>query len=101
MLSLWRSRLASGQLIFDTRKVCQLTGEIDLERPDRLTGQVIGENIGQRIGRVAGTVEPEAVTGTDLDFPFEHLGRLYLLFGDIRELDPDLWEPSLCAILST
>jgi hypothetical protein len=75
--------LLQGPLEFHTTKVCQLTGEDDRERPGKQTGiQLSGV--------------PAGITGSDLGFPFEHAGKLRLLFGDTREIDPDLCEPAVC-----
>src|SRR6266404_1290675 len=68
---------------FRTAKVCQLTGEQDRQRPDKLTGSELGGETGNAMG-------------TDIGFPFEHGGRLYFLFGDTTEHDPDRCEPELC-----
>ena len=59
-----------GDLIYvagSTKKVCQLTGDLDRER-----GQPTRSETGKRFG----------VTGTDLGSTFEHRGRLFFLFGD-------------------
>jgi hypothetical protein len=50
-----------------TRKLCQLTGEFDLERQ-----QFTLNRTESRVG----------LAGTDLGVSFEHNGRLYFLFGD-------------------
>ncbi len=56
-----------------TRKVSQLTGEIDRERQ-----QPTANRTESRFGLV----------GTDLGASFEHLGRIYFLFGDTRSTTP-------------
>jgi hypothetical protein len=78
-LLIWRE----PQLRYATNKVCQVTGIGDRERPNQLTGV-------QRTGLTGG------VTGTDLGFPFEHNGKLLMLFGDLREFHPDRCEPAWC-----
>jgi len=50
-----------------TQKVCQVTGDLDEERQQPTLNQTRA-----RFG----------VAGTDLGAPFEHQGRLYVLFGD-------------------
>jgi hypothetical protein len=68
---------------FSTTKVCQLTGEEDREHPGTPTGSQLGGATG-------------GLRGTDLGVPFEHDGKLYLLFGDTIGYDPDLCEPAFC-----
>jgi RecB family endonuclease NucS len=85
---IWALALASCATLSDafefrTAKVCQLTGEQDRQRPDKLTGSELGGETGNAMG-------------TDLGFPFEHGGRLHFLFGDTTEHDPDRCEPELC-----
>jgi hypothetical protein len=67
----------TGQVIAPqvrSQKVCQLTGGTDyqMESPTR----------SQSLSRYS-------VGGTDLGYPFEHDGRLYLLFGDTAGSVPD------------
>src|SRR5436190_6111705 len=50
-----------------TRKVCQLTGDVDRETKQPTLTQT-GKNFG--------------ILGTDLGSSFEHKGKLYFLFGD-------------------
>lgn len=69
--------------VVSTTKVRQLTGTSDREWPGRPTNQVLSG-------------APAGVTGSDIGFPFEHGDRLYFLFGDTRETDPDLCPPSAC-----
>jgi hypothetical protein len=84
VIPLLRNYLSSGDYsVVSTTKVSQLTGTVDREWPARPTGQILS--------RV-----PAGVTGTDLGFPFEHGSRLYFLFGDTRETDPDLCAPDVC-----
>ena len=71
------------KLVFQTTRVCQLTGGEDRSSPGKLTGA--------QLSGVTG-----GVTGTDLGFPFEHDNRLYFLFGDSREFHPDVCEPQWC-----
>jgi hypothetical protein len=78
-----RARLASGIYTSRTTKICQLTGQEDREHPGRPTGTTLG---GQDSG----------VTGTDLGYPVERGDQLLFLFGDSREVDPDLCEPNVC-----
>jgi len=74
--------------VVSTKKISQLTGTEDRERPARPTGQILS-------GVAAG------VTGTDVGFPFEHRNRLYFLFGDTRESDPDLCAPDVCGTIAS
>jgi hypothetical protein len=64
-------------------RICQLTGTDDRSTPGRPTGVQLGGITG-------------GVTGTDIGWPFEHGGRLHFLFGDTRDFNPDLCEPSNC-----
>src|SRR5436190_1831077 len=73
----------NAPFVVSTTKICQLTGVEDRERPERPTGQLLS-------GVGAG------VTGSDLGYPFEHEDRLLFLFGDTREINPDLCEPAVC-----
>jgi hypothetical protein len=57
--------------LFGTRKVAQLTGDIDRE-----TGQKTLNETGTRFG----------IYGTDLGVSFLHEGKLYFLFGDTNRL---------------
>jgi Domain of unknown function (DUF4185) len=57
--------------LYGTRKVIQLTGDIDRE-----TGQKTLNETGSRFG----------IYGTDLGVSFSHDGRLYFLFGDTNRL---------------
>jgi hypothetical protein len=50
-----------------SQKVCQLTGDIDFQNRHETANR---------------TDQRFHVAGTDLGYPFEHDGRLYLLFGD-------------------
>jgi hypothetical protein len=68
---LWVSRI----LVFRSQKVCQLTGEEDRQYP-RPNDKTAGHGFG--------------ITGSDLGIPLSHQGTLYLLFGDTRDVDPDL-----------
>src|SRR5437588_10071560 len=89
LIALLRSYLSSGDYrVASTTKVAQLTGIDDREWPARPTGQFLSES-------------PAGVTGTDLGYPFEHRGRLYFLFGDTRETDPDLCDPAVCGTNAT
>src|SRR5947209_5261722 len=84
LIALLKSYLSSGDYrVVSTTKLIQLTGIEDRQWPSRPTGQILG---GDRSG----------VTGTDLGYPFEHGSRLYFLFGDTRETDPDLCDPEPC-----
>jgi hypothetical protein len=81
--ALWAEFLPQGNPVFNTTKVCQLTGGEDRGSPGKLTGT--------QLSGVTG-----GITGTDLGFPFEYNRRLNFLFGDSREFPPDLCEPFLC-----
>jgi Domain of unknown function (DUF4185) len=84
LASLWLA-LLQGPLEFRTVKVCQLTGQEDRERPGNPTGI-----------KLSSAVPDAGITGSDLGFPFEYNGELRLLFGDTREVHPDLCEPGVC-----
>jgi hypothetical protein len=60
--------------LFGTRKVIQLTGDIDRE-----TGHMTINQTGKKFG----------IYGTDLGVSFLHDGKLYFLFGDTTRRGPD------------
>jgi Domain of unknown function (DUF4185) len=60
--------------LFGTRKVIQLTGDVDRE-----TGQMTINQTGKKFG----------IYGTDLGVSFLHDGKLYFLFGDTTRRGPD------------
>ncbi len=60
--------------LFGTRKVTQLTGDIDRE-----TGHMTINQTGKKFG----------IYGTDLGVSFLHDGKLYFLFGDTTRRGPD------------
>ena len=60
--------------LFGTRKVIQLTGDIDRE-----TGRMTINQTGKKFG----------IYGTDLGVSFLHNGKLYFLFGDTTRRGPD------------
>jgi hypothetical protein len=67
----------SGQIIAPqvrSQKVCQLTGPTDFQFEAPTKNQSLAKY---------------SVGGTDLGYPFEHDGRLYLLFGDTGGSVPD------------
>jgi hypothetical protein len=61
-----------------TQKVCQLTGEVDLER-QQFTSSRTETNF--------------ALKGTDLGAAVEHNGRIYFLFGDTHPVGPFIPRP--------
>src|SRR5688500_11345116 len=66
----------AGRVVYvpgSSRKIAQLTGEIDRER-DELT-----------LNR---TETRYGLQGTDLGASFEHRGRIYFLFGDTNSIKP-------------
>jgi hypothetical protein len=73
----WRSwtDILGGPLFITTEKVCQVTGQEDRQfnRP---------------------TLNPDSnITGTDLGSPVQWKNKLYFLFGDSRDTDPDQFDP--------
>jgi hypothetical protein len=70
-----------------TTKVCQLTGNIDLETPSAPTGMMRGGG-------------SHGITGTDIGWSFEHDGRLHFMFGDTRDFDPNRCDPDACGVLN-
>src|SRR5712691_2188626 len=73
-----------------TRKVCQLTGDIDLGTPG---------SAGASTGMMRGGGN-RGITGTDIGWSFEHGGRLHFMFGDTRDFDRNRCDPSACGVLN-
>ncbi|HZM26321.1 MAG TPA: hypothetical protein VFB89_03130, partial [Gemmatimonadales bacterium] len=73
---LWPS-LVEGNLVFTTRKMCQLTGEWDKQFNQQT------RNFDRGFG----------ITGSDLGFPVRWNDRLIFLFGDTRSTDPEVFIP--------
>jgi hypothetical protein len=86
LAAIWLAFL-DGPLAIDSAKVCQLTGEEDRQSPGRSTGITLSFGNDPPAGTTT------KITGSDLGFPFQHGRELRLLFGDTREIDPDLCEP--------
>jgi Domain of unknown function (DUF4185) len=71
-----------------TRKICQLTGDIDLGTPGSAgpaTGMILG---GGNYG----------ITGTDIGWSFEHGNQLSFMFGDTRDFSRDRCDPAACGV---
>lgn len=68
-----------------TRKVCQLSGELDKGAPSIPTGLVRGGGA-------------RNATGTDIGWSFEHNGALQFAFGDTRNFPADRCQPYACGV---
>jgi Domain of unknown function (DUF4185) len=79
-----RTAIHQNAYVSFTTKVCQLTGEEDRERPP-------GKPTGAQLSGA-----PSGITGSDLGYPFEARNHLYFLFGDTREVEPELCPPYIC-----